>query len=442
MRPRALKQTCLAITLIITIAVCLSAPSLAQTPTPAPSPAAPTTNTGGMLFTENLKNIVERAADLAPAIQTELEGPLLPWLERISLTLAGLIMIAAFAKMWRENAGAGADIFWWFARLGVIFALLGSGPKIINGMAETGQNIAGSAGKETPLYNFYERQRVNFDYNYAKFTDGLFTVRGKEVPPETGGVLGVLSSTESSLQTPVQKLDYISTRMPLLLDSMNIARGVMSFGDLFLTLLGSFLMIVMRLAAPVMIALAIDRGIAQQATYPYLWGVVVLTLVWPVVALVIKSVAYLGANIGLAMDDNRELQIYQFNPETLQIIHNGGQQPVYTIIFAAAVMLIAGIALWMTPYFAYQLSSGKLYEGVSTATSFLGTAIQYYAASRLAGSISQRAFGSRAVGYQTDNVAGDAARAGVARGSEDTLNARIGRIRGYIDAKRRSGAAV
>jgi hypothetical protein len=249
MRLRALKQTCLVITQIIAIAVCLSAPSLAQTPTPSPSPAAPATGTGGMTFSDNLKNIAESAVKLAPAIRTELEGPLLLWLERISLTLAGLIMIAAFAKMWRENAGAGADLFWWFARLGVIFALLGSGPKIINGMHQTGQNIAGSAGKETPLYNFYERQRVNFDYNYAKFTDGVFTVGGKDAPPETGGVVGVLSSNDSSLQTPIQQLDNISTKMPLLLDTMNIARGVMSFGDLFLTLLGSFLMIVMRLVA-------------------------------------------------------------------------------------------------------------------------------------------------------------------------------------------------
>ena len=396
MRPRALKHTFLAITQIIAITVCLSAPSLAQAPTPSPSPATPTSGTDLKAFSDNLKKIAERAIELVPAIESGFEGPILPWLERISLTLALIIMMAAFAKMWKENAGAGAELFFWFVRLGVIFALLGSGPKIINGMAEIGKRIAGNQNNLTSLYLMYETHRNNFDNNYKMFTDGVFTVRDKNVPVDTGGVLGVLSSNETSLQGPIRKFETISRSMPLLLDTMNIARGVISFGDLFLTLLGSFLMIIMRLAAPVMIALAINRGIAQQATYPYLWGVVVLTLVWPVLTLFIKTVAYLGGNIGLTMNDKQ--QIYSLGPDTMEIIKSGDQQPVYTIFFAAAVMLIAGIALWMTPYFAYQLSSGKLYEGFSMATSSLGNIIQYYGVSRLAGSFSQRGFASGAAG--------------------------------------------
>lgn len=423
MRLRALKQTCLAFMQTIAIAVCLSAPSLAQAPTPSPPPPAPATGAGGTTFSDYLENAAKRAVDLVPAIKSGFEGPVLPWLERISLTLALIIMIASFAKMWKENAGAGVELFFWFARLGVIFALLGSGPKIIDGMAEIGQTIAGSRNSLTNLYILYETNRNNFDTNYKMFTDGAFTVRGENVPLESGGVLGVTSSDETSLEGPIRKLESLSTNMSFLLNTMNFSRSVISFGDLFLTLLGGFLLIALRLAAPVMIALAIDRGLAQQATYPYLWGVVLLTLVWPTLILFMKIVAYLGGNIGLTMNDKQ--QIYSLGPDTMRIIHSGDQQPVYTILFAAVVMLFAGIALWMTPYIAYQLSSGRLYDGFSMVTSSLGGIIQYSALSRLAGSFSQRGFASGAAG------------AGVARVNVDPQNPsndRVGSILGYTRA--------
>ncbi|MCI0389660.1 MAG: hypothetical protein MOB07_12985, partial [Acidobacteria bacterium] len=438
MRPRALNQACLAVAQIITIIVCLSAVAPAQPPgapifPPSPQPSPPTvpTDTGGKTFSENLAALAIRAADLLPVIQNEIEGPLLPWLEKLAWGLAALIVIAAFAKMWRENAGAGVDLFWWFARLGVIFALMGSGPLIVDRMADIGQAIAVGGDGGAVLNRFYVKQRNSFDLAYVKFSEGMFTVKDTSVQPVPGGVLGVIFSTESSIQDASRKLDKISKDMSLLYDGLNFARGVMSFGDFFLTMLGSFLLIAMRLAAPIMIALAIDRSLAQKVTYPYAWGVAVLTLIWPVVALVIKSIAYLAGNIAMALGDR---PVYKFDEATMSIIHSSLQQPVYTVLIAAIIMLIAGLCLWGSPYIAYQLSVGRVYEGVSTTVSswvgqLMGAGIEYYSSS-LASSISRQAEVTQAQGQYF----GEVTRAGAGL-ERDNLQARASRIIGVTSAQ-------
>jgi hypothetical protein len=61
-------------------------------------------------------------------------------------------------------------------------------------------------------------------------------------------------------------------------------------------------------------------------------------------------------------------------------------------------MLIAGLALWMTPYIAYQLISGKVYDAVSMMASTVGSGIQYAGASLLTRSLSPNAIAARAAG--------------------------------------------
>jgi predicted PurR-regulated permease PerM len=56
-------------------------------------------------------------------------------------------------------------------------------------------------------------------------------------------------------------------------------------------MLSGFLLIAVRLAAPLMIAVAIDRHLANKISYPFLWGVVMLTLVWPIVSYLIRGLA-------------------------------------------------------------------------------------------------------------------------------------------------------
>src|SRR5262249_28562512 len=154
----------LIITQLITLLVCLGILALAQAPGPTPPPA-PATPAGGS-WADMISGLIGRAGALIPLLQQELEGPLLPWLERASWGLAAVVFTFAFARMWRENAGAGVDLFWWFGRAALCLALMGGGPAFINTLDTIGQEIAwgGSDGRSSSvLYKFYENQRKSFE---------------------------------------------------------------------------------------------------------------------------------------------------------------------------------------------------------------------------------------------------------------------------------------
>src|SRR5215813_4834103 len=199
MRARKFMRLTISVLRIAAVAWCLSLFVFAQTPSPTPSPAP--AGPAGSSLPQFFDNLIGRAGALIPMLQNEIEGRLLPWLENLSWWLAVLVIIFGFARLWRENAGAGADLFWWFARLGVIFALMGSGPKIIDGMFVMGREIAVGEDGQGALFQLYVKQRGNFDAAYRVFQEGLFTVKYVPVQPTPGGVLGhlgVLFSAESS----------------------------------------------------------------------------------------------------------------------------------------------------------------------------------------------------------------------------------------------------
>jgi len=159
MRARRLRQPILIIVHIITLLACLGALALAQapSPTPPPAPASPT----GSAWADMISALIGHAGALIPLLQNELEGPLLPWLERLSWGLAAVVFTFTFARMWRESSGAGADLFWWFGRAVICLALMGSGPALISRLDAIGQSIAwgGSDGRSSVLYRFYDNQR-------------------------------------------------------------------------------------------------------------------------------------------------------------------------------------------------------------------------------------------------------------------------------------------
>jgi hypothetical protein len=389
-----LRRSTLSILYITTVIVCLSLLSLAQTPTPTPPPTS--ANPTGTTLSDVYRGVIDRAGALIPLLQNEIEGPLMPWLENWSWMLAVLVVMFGFARLWRENSGASVDVFWWFGRVGIILALMGTGPTIINTLDTIGQEIAwggsgGSSGRGV-LYRFYNNQRQAFEEGYSIFTKGHFTVEptGENIKPSPDGeaaVLGVLLDVTSSPQGINNKFETLSHDMPFLFSLLSFARGILAFGDLYLLLLGGFLMIAVRLAAPIMIAIAIDRNLAQRISYPFLWGTIVLTLIWPIVSQLIRAIAYMGGN--LAMSLGASDAVYQWNPQVMQEIMSSGAEPYHTVILAVLIMAIAGLSLWASPLIAYRVASGQIYESVSSTISgwmgaIVGAGIEFYAASATA----------------------------------------------------------
>jgi hypothetical protein len=393
MRSSKLRRS-LPILYIAAAIICLSLPAFAQAPSPSPTPTP--ANPAGSSLSNVYRGIIDRAGNLIPLLQNEIEGPLLPWLENLSWTLAALVIMFGFARLWRENAGAGVDVFWWFGRVGIIFALMGTGPTIINTLDAIGQELAWGRssrnGDSVVLNRFYTNQRNSFEEGYRRFTMGHFTVEptGENLKPYPGGeeaVLGVLLDLVSSPQGINKKFESLSHDMPFLFSLLSFARGILAFGDLWLLVLGGFLIIAVRLAAPVMIALAIDRNLAQKISYPFAWGVVILTLVWPIVAQLIRALAYMGGNLAMSLD--RSDGVYQWNPQTMQEIMTSGAEPYHTVILAVLIVAVAGLSLWASPLIAYRVASGQIYESVSSTISgwmgaIVGAGIEFYSASAAA----------------------------------------------------------
>ena len=410
MQKSTLKRIVLVTMQLALISLFLSLPILAQSSAP-PVPVP----TGSKTLSENIAALIRRAGELIPALQSELESPLLGWFEEISIILAALVIIFSFARLWRENNGAGADVFWWFGRLAVCFALLGSGPYLITYLNDMGKQIA--HGNEligdSVLSRFYQAQRESFNDSYQKFSKGMFTVRvdGKDVPIGPGPnaseiVLGVLYDKDASIKDVELKLDVSSWNMPTMFSVLGFSRGVIEFGDLFLIMFSSFLLIAVRLAVPFMIAIAIDRNLANKVSYPFLWGVVVLTLIWPVVSYIIRSIAYLAGNLAMAMGDSDPL--YVWDAATMQVVSNPLAQPIYTIVIAAGIMLIAGLCVWFSPVIAYKISMGQVYESVSStvsgwAAAIIGTGVELVSA-QAAAALSNQAERTQAEGAYSSEM--------------------------------------
>ena len=90
---------------------------------------------------------------------------------------------------------------------------------------------------ETPIKSAYDSQGQKFEDNYKKFLQGGITVQGDKGP------IGVLTDNESPVKSIDKALNPSSWNMPQVFTAVTVARGLMEFADLFLLLLGQFIMI-------------------------------------------------------------------------------------------------------------------------------------------------------------------------------------------------------
>jgi hypothetical protein len=327
------------------------------------------------------------------------------WIEYWSLIVLLVITLGSALREWHENNGEGRNLFWWFGRFAVCLMLWGSGTAIIDTLYVVGRDIAGDSrdiDARSRLYDFYLDQQDRFNQSYNKITDGHLTVKVKgedefTVQPIDGTekVLGVMYDQGSTIKDIQNKLNDSSYSLPMMFGLMSFARGIMEIGDVWLVVLGGLLVMAFKVLAPLMIAFAVDRKLSQRAVHGYVWGLLVVTLFWPSVSYFLRALAYLAGNASMAVWD--EDQVYAWNPTTLAALRDPFAQPTITIAFSALLMLGAGLALIVSPYFAYAFSMGRVFETISqhatqTASSFVGLAAEAW--SSLVGShVSRQAEG-------------------------------------------------
>jgi hypothetical protein len=373
----------------------------AQTPQPS-----------GTSLSDHIARLSIKASQLLPYLQNEVLTHIQDWVYGIAVAVAVLVLLFSFLRLWRENAGGNSNLIFFFLRSLFFFGLVGSSIWIISQMAATGREIAegkeinGSAGRGL-LFEFYKAQRDSFNESYEKLVMGTFTVKvdGSDftVRPSTdtaGTFVGVLYDSEGTIKDLDKKLSDSSYTLPTLFNLLSAARTILEAGDFWLLLLGAVLILVFKVAAPLMMAVAIDQKLAHKVSYPFVWGAGVLTLIWPAVSYFIRALAYLFGNMAMALGDSEPL--YNWDNATMYAIKSNFASPVYVVAIATFMMIIAGGCLWISPYLAYRFSMGQVYEGVSAAMSqfaamIIGTGVEAYSATAAA-SINQLAQNTQAQG--------------------------------------------
>ncbi len=373
----------------------------AQTPQPS-----------GTSLSDHIARLSIKASQLLPYLQNEVLSHIQDWIYGIAVAVAVLVLLFSFLRLWRENAGGNSNLIFFFLRSLFFFGLVGSSIWIISQMAATGREIAegkeinGSAGRGL-LFEFYKAERDSFNESYEKLVMGTFTVKvdGSDftVRPSTdtaGTFVGVLYDSEGTIKDLDKKLSDSSYTLPTLFNLLNAARTILEAGDFWLLLLGAVLVLIFKVATPLMMAVAIDQKLAHKVTYPFAWGAGVLTLIWPAVSYFIRALAYLFGNMAMALGDSEPL--YNWDNAAMYAIKSNFASPVYVVAIAAFMMTIAGGCLWISPYLAYRFSRGQVYEGVSAAMSqfaamIIGTGVEAYCATAAA-SINQLAQNTQAQG--------------------------------------------
>jgi len=366
----------------------------------------------GTSLSDHIARLNVRASQLLPYLDYEVLSRIQAWVQGIAVAIAILVLLFGFLRLWRENAGGNSNLIFYFVRSLFFFGLVGSSVWLIGQMAATGKEIAegnelrGSGGRSL-LHDFYKAQRDSFNESYEKMTLGTFTVKvdGRDftVKPNTpsmGTFVGVLYDSQGTIKDLDQKLNDSSYTLPTLFNWLNASRTILEAGDFWLLLLGGVLVLIFKAAAPLMMAVAIDQKLAHKVTYPFVWGAVVLTLVWPAVSYLIRALAYLFGNVAMALGDSEPLYVWDY--ASLYAIKSNFASPVHTVAIAAFMMTIAGGCLWISPYLAYRFSMGQIYEGVSAAMSqfaamVIGTGVEAYSTTAAAG-INQLAQNTQAQG--------------------------------------------
>jgi len=350
----------------------------------APSPT-PTTGRGGVAPQAQIETLTESARTFVPSIKRIIEGQLLRRYALLATVLAQLIMMASLIKLMAEKTGPTRDFFGFVGRAIIVLPLILMGPWLITYSYKLGQQLT------SPLSSPLRDVRQNFDEQYAEWISGHFLVpdtTGTYVPLQDGraALVGVLQDQTTTVRSVDQMLQGSFWDMPKLFTVMNIARGIIGFADFLLIVLTGFLMIAFRLAVPWMLAVCVDKSLAHEITYKFARGVIVFTLVFPVVANIMRFIGYSLGNLGMGLYDVRQMPpMYYMDPRTAQILAESAYDPTFTFGVAAFMILVTALCLLASPVISYKIAFGQTFEGVASVASgwmaaIIGTGLNFVSA--------------------------------------------------------------
>jgi hypothetical protein len=346
------------------LAVCADA-TMAQSagPTPTASPAPQGSSAGPP---QQVRDLTDIAVRFVPAVKRVVEGAMLRRYTFLATVFAQIIMLVALIRLQGEKPGATRDFFAQVARFVVILPLITLGPWLVSYFYSLGYQLV------VPLRIPLEASAREFNDSYYRFTMGMFTAtdRGgvyQPMPTGTEGIVGVLSDRESTAKTVDQMIDPAKWDMTKLFTGLNITRGIISFAIFILIVLTGFLMIAFRLAVPWMIALSLDKSLAHEISYRFARGVVVYTLVFPIVVHIMEIIAFKIGTLGMAIYDGTPM--YSVDPQTAQLIARPDVDPTFCFGVAVFMMAVSALCLVASPVLSWKIAFGQTFEGVASVAS-------------------------------------------------------------------------
>ncbi|HRH45363.1 MAG TPA: hypothetical protein PKY82_27235 [Pyrinomonadaceae bacterium] len=351
-------------------------PQTSPTPTTTPKPVAPS-------FSVQIQNMMKTGQEwLFKSLLDVIIKPAMPVLIFFAWIIASFILGIGFLRRFSDNKGISPEqLTRWGIRSIVFMVIIGASPFIIDMLTVTGNFIA------RPIKSFNRELVAEFDEKMKKYVKTNFAVEdpnallAERLPNGEPGLIGIIFDKESSVKDVTSEMNILGWDMTRLFTLMVVSQNIIKFGGLFLGIAGLFILIGLKLAAPVLSAFGFDEKFANQIFYPFCWGVATFSLAFPIVKEITLYVAYGIGLIGLSIYNGET--VFTLDPNTAQIITNGNYDPASSALIVTLLFFVSCLCYILVPWLSYRVLRGQVFEGVSQISmgwmlSTVGTALETY----------------------------------------------------------------
>lgn len=351
-------------------------PTTSPTPTTTPKPVAPS-------FSIQIQNMMKTGQEwLFKSLLDVIIKPMMPVLIFFAWIIASFVLGIGFLRRFSDNKGISAEqLVRWSIRTVVFMVVIGASPFIIDALTVTGKFFA------RPIKNFNVELVKEFDEKMKQYVKKNFAVEdpnallAERLPNGEPGLVGIIFDKESSVKDVTSEMNILGWNMPRMFTLMVVGQNIIKFGGLFLALAGLFILIGLKLAAPVLSAFGFDEKFAASIFYPFCWGVATFSLAFPIVKEVTLYIAYGIGTVGLSIYNGET--VFTLDPTTAQVIKSGAYDPAGSALIVTLLFFVSCLCYILVPWLSYRILRGQVYEGVSQVSmgwmlSSVGTALETY----------------------------------------------------------------
>lgn len=351
-------------------------PQTSPSPTTTPKPVAPS-------FSIQIQNMMKTGQEwLFKSLLDVIIKPAMPVLIFFAWIIASFVLGIAFLRRFSDNKGISPEqLTRWGIRSVIFMVIIGASPFAIDMLTVTGKFIA------RPIKSFNVELVKEFDEKMKQYVKTNFAVEdpnallAERLPNGEPGLIGIIFDKESSVRDVTSEMNILGWNMPRLFTIMVISQNIIKFGGLFLGIAGLFILIGLKLAAPVLSAFGFDEKFANQIFYPFCWGVATFSLAFPIVKEVTLYVAYGIGLIGLSIYNGET--VFTLDPNTAQIITSKNYDPASSALIVTLLFFVSCLCYILVPWLSYRVLRGQVFEGVSQISmgwmlSTVGTALESY----------------------------------------------------------------